>query len=807
MTRKRYRHPFLAASLCAVFVASPAIAQQMEQGPVQPHQWPSSIDASPRIEAWPNAIRLSGADRYQTSLAASLTLRGGGEYPFSSPDSSSAGAGNLGSANGWWGIGVCPTSVILVAGDSPADALAATSLSDPTTNATEPYLERTASSDPLFYPIGGFTRVNTDRAPVLVTASARSGATDISVATRVAVTDLRAGGCETARQAIIVGGPSAVPVQVETALLSVGYSEIFRVAGHNRFDTAAKVAWSLGTAAANENVTQCDDPNVGDGAARMGWYANSVIEWRTSATRCEVLGRTVVLTDGVTGADALAAGWWTSYWQVPVLLHDGTDQLPQQTAAALQTLDIDNVIVLGGVSRVSESVVAQAETLASATVWRVGGDDRYETSVEMARRFGGWWPTARGNEFASSMVCIAASSGSGQSARGWPDALGAGSWCGALNGAAANPGAPKRTLYPVTGRYPREAVIPPRPFHDAVPLLLVRAGANSLPTSVAQFLSEAFEPGDVWCSSVRQFEGCATPGFAVVFGGSDVIPDVVVGAVSSAVSGASTGAFLPGDPSLVDPFVTGLTMTPVFEDKQVSLLRFCVDRGTYQGARWIVVGETPSPIVTGLSDVINEGNYHFDRDGITRSPGIGSPSCIKVDATSVDPWIRSVSPTGRASEIQHFSTDLGRRFWLTNPLGRSGPSAHSGADLTLHDGSATSSTTFVTSGTGVQAVMLGSAADIRTATITVTIDRNGEDPAEFEATWSMDTMQGTVNGVAAGSALYSVGVWYLRGRAVTNGGTWTGGSGIGGFSVDIAVNSEGFANDSAIWNIDSFGLS
>ena len=113
----------------------------------------------------------------------------------------------------------------------------------------------------------------------------------------------------------------------------------------------------------------------------------------------------------------------------------------------------------------------------------------------------------------------------------------------------------------------------------------------------------------------------------------------------------------------------------------------------------------------------------------------------------------------------------------------------------------------MTSGTGVQAVMLGSAADIRTATITVKIDRNGEDPAEFEATWSVDTLQGTVNGVAAGSALYSVGVWHLRGRAVTNGGTWTGTSGIGGFLVDIAVNSEGSANDSAIWNIDSFGLS
>ncbi len=758
------------------------------------------------MEAWPNALRLYGDDRYQTNLATSLTLRGRGDYPYASPDASSQGAGNLGQANGWWGVGVCPTAVIIVAGDVVADALAAASLSDPTTKAREPYLERNASSDPLFYPVGGFTRVNTDRAPVLVTESTRSGATDISVATRIAVTDMRAGICGSARQAIIVGGLSAVPKQVETTLLSIGYSEIFRIAGRNRFDTAAKVAWSLGTDGTEGMAEGCADSNVSDGAARMGWYANSVIEWRSSAKRCELLTRSVVLTDGVTGADALAASWWTSFWQVPVLLHDGSDQLPQATAEALQTMAVDNVVVLGGPSRISASVAVQAKDLASANIRRVGGEDRYETSVQMAQIMGGWWPTARGNEFASSLVCIAASSGSGQTARGWPDALGAGPWCGALNGSAANPGAPERVLYPVTGRFPRSAVIPPRPFHDAVPLLLIPVGAKSLPSSVAQFLHQSFEPGDIWCSSVRSFEGCATPGFAVVFGGADVIPDVVVGAVSSAVSGASTGAFLPGDPFLIDPFMTGIPMSPVFGDSDKSGLGLCLDRGNYQGARWIVVGDAPSPVVIDRRDVMTTGAYHYDPDGITRSPGIGSPACIDVGSASVDPWIRSVSPTGRASETQRFSTDLGRRFWFTHPLARSGPSAHSGADLTVVDGTTSSSVTFVTPGTGVQAFMLGMAADIRTATITVTIDRNGEDPPTFDATWSVDTLQGTVSGVAQGSALYSSGMWYLRGRAVTNGGTWTRSSGLGGFSVDIATNSQGFINDSAIWNIDSFGL-
>jgi hypothetical protein len=80
----------------------------------------------------------------------------------------------------------------------------------------------------------------------------------------------------------------------------------------------------------------------------MTFYANSVIEWRESVSTCELLGRTVVLADGLTGADALAAGWWTAFWQVPVLLHNGTSELPQVTKESLQTLNIKNLVILGG---------------------------------------------------------------------------------------------------------------------------------------------------------------------------------------------------------------------------------------------------------------------------------------------------------------------------------------------------------------------------------------------------------------------------------------------------------------------------
>ena len=61
-------------------------------------------------------------------------------------------------------------------------------------------------------------------------------------------------------------------------------------------------------------------------------------------------GKTVVLADGLAGVDALAAGWWTSYWQTPIVLHNGTDSLPLVTRNALLTTSIENVIILEGQS-------------------------------------------------------------------------------------------------------------------------------------------------------------------------------------------------------------------------------------------------------------------------------------------------------------------------------------------------------------------------------------------------------------------------------------------------------------------------
>lgn len=577
----------LAAGLVAAsLLALPGVGGQSvaNEGPVSPTQWPQSFLAAPELEGWPNAVRVWGPDRHQTALAVSLTLRGAGGYPFDTADATSGGGRSLGSADGWWGLGLCPRSVIVVASDVPADAVTAASLSDSTGRSSEPYLRRVAASDPLFDPIGGFARVDTLAAPILLTDSTRDGADSLNHAARLAAQDLRTGGCNAARQAIIVGGTAAVPVEVEQELLSIGYGEVFRVSGETRYGTAAAVGQSLGTRSIPRSATGCKDPSASDGDAVPAFYANSVVEWRERVSRCELLGRTVVLAVGL---DALAAGWWTSFWQVPVLLHDGSSELPKETAVALSLLDVENLIVLGDTSQVPESVAELAAQIARAEMRRVAGADRYETSVEMAKIFGGWWPTPSGENFSRSSVCLVALSDESQKAKGWPDALGAGAFCGAASAPSSDriPYVTERLIGPLDANEPglvavaRRSVADtsvsaaPRPRHGAVPMLLVPAGATELPESVEEFLREVFVPGRLcslavggtWADGSGAKDGeayaaavnsgrCFEPGLVVAFGGEAVITAEALGQASSLVSGRLAPDAEPEMPLLVGAY-------------------------------------------------------------------------------------------------------------------------------------------------------------------------------------------------------------------------------------------------------------
>lgn len=127
----------------------------------------------------------------------------------------------------------------------------------------------------------------------------------------------------------------------------------------------------------------------------------------------------VVIVGADNWPDALAAGPWADTMHAPVLLaRHGS--LPSATAAELQRLRPTYVAVVGGTTSISNTTMAQIEdTLTTAVVERVAGNNRYDTARLIAQRV---------QQDSTKEVYIA----SGES---FPDAL-------ALSGLAASSNAP-----------------------------------------------------------------------------------------------------------------------------------------------------------------------------------------------------------------------------------------------------------------------------------------------------------------------------------------------------------------------------
>jgi putative cell wall-binding protein len=129
--------------------------------------------------------------------------------------------------------------------------------------------------------------------------------------------------------------------------------------------------------------------------------------------------RTAFLTSGVAFADALSAGPVAARERVPLLLTD-PDVLPAATRAALlygseDTTRLQQVVVVGGPSAVSDRVVRQVQAL-GLKVLRVAGDTRQRTAVEVfrfAQREFGWdlehVTLTRGDGFADAVAGASAS--------------------------------------------------------------------------------------------------------------------------------------------------------------------------------------------------------------------------------------------------------------------------------------------------------------------------------------------------------------------------------------------------------------
>jgi len=163
-----------------------------------------------------------------------------------------------------------------------------------------------------------------------------------------------AGGAQTVH---ILGGESAVSAGVAAAVDALpGTVTVNRIAGANRYETAVDIANAVTPGA-------------------IGFFAGK---------------RTVILASGTSFADALAAGpvayrgviGGTNSGAHPILLTEAAS-LPAATDAALTSLGVQQVIIVGGTSVVSDTVQAAVEAK-GITVVRVAGANRNDTAAQIA---------------------------------------------------------------------------------------------------------------------------------------------------------------------------------------------------------------------------------------------------------------------------------------------------------------------------------------------------------------------------------------------------------------------------------------
>lgn len=144
----------------------------------------------------------------------------------------------------------------------------------------------------------------------------------------------------------LLGGPGAISAGVQSAL-DADY-EVFRIQGQDRFDTARMIA---------ETAAPADIGTV-DGKS------------------------TAIIASGFGFADALAAGPLSYAERLPILL-TGPQGLASPARSALEGLNIDHVIIVGGPVVISDTVKSEIEQLGIETT-RIFGVDRFHTATEIA---------------------------------------------------------------------------------------------------------------------------------------------------------------------------------------------------------------------------------------------------------------------------------------------------------------------------------------------------------------------------------------------------------------------------------------
>ena len=144
--------------------------------------------------------------------------------------------------------------------------------------------------------------------------------------------------------AIIVGGHLAVSENVRAELEGLGLN-VSRLAGLGRAETAGAVAEHMGAAKDN----------------------------------------TAIIVNGYAEPDALVAGPLAHQGHPILMVNNAQSRIPKSTLAAIEDLGIENLVIVGGTSVVSEDLEAELEAIEGVTVAvRFGGANRVATSLLLA---------------------------------------------------------------------------------------------------------------------------------------------------------------------------------------------------------------------------------------------------------------------------------------------------------------------------------------------------------------------------------------------------------------------------------------
>lgn len=154
---------------------------------------------------------------------------------------------------------------------------------------------------------------------------------------------------DTAGNVYILGGTGVVTSIFEAKIGTNGFKNITRLGGANRYETSLKIAERLDTK----------------------------------------IGAPVVLAYGEDYPDALSISSIASVMQYPILLVE-KDKISDSIKSKLTQIKPIRVYIIGlqgGVSSAAEEQVAQATSLGKGNIVRIGGADRYETSIAVAKYF------------------------------------------------------------------------------------------------------------------------------------------------------------------------------------------------------------------------------------------------------------------------------------------------------------------------------------------------------------------------------------------------------------------------------------